>query len=216
MHENWLNRKNEDWSNHNLDTIIDFGRVYEDLGLSPHDFSGTILAGGVGGFVPERAFFCSPESKFKQLQSWVNQLVICDENFYHHSTNFREPIVNQILYEGSGQEINDNKIVDIIGSFWEVLENIDLFYDAITFCRIPDLPDQLTTNKIALLIHKLNSGGMALLSGSYRYHDANLTDITKLINRLSGVRANLTQLTDGGDLCNRGVDGHYGIVIRKS
>lgn len=212
----------ETWSNSSADSlshtemyIAQFGHVYENIGLKTTDFRGTVLTAGVGGMFPERFFICSPGSKYRHLYPGVDKLVLCDENYYPRFKVLDEEINHQILYEEGEQEIALGRVVSLQDSIWRILQFTDLSYDALTFCRIPDLPDQLGYENLLLLVSKLNAGGLALLSGSFKYQGIDLNQIVKTLNSIKGINATLKQLTDGGDLCNVGYGGHYGVVIRK-
>jgi hypothetical protein len=101
----------------------------------------------------------------------------------------------------------------IQGSIWEVLE-LGLKFNAITFCRIPDLPDQIKEDCIAIITDGLLPGGVALLSSSRRYEERDLINICKE-SRDPNLDITLKRLNSVGDPLDSANEGHFGLVIRK-
>lgn len=216
VERNWL-RQSAEVMGQTERMVAEFASVYRDLGLSQNDFAGTVLAAGVEPIFPERAFICSPSSRYKEIHPWVKKLVLCDVDHYERYGILKEPVTIQIPYEEGEQEIADGKVVSIQDSIWEILKIIKLNYDAITFCRVPDLPHQLRGERLQLIADRLKPGGLALLSGSfaYEYEDMDLAQFVNIANSIPRINATLHKLVSGGDPLNLGHGGHYAVVIRK-
>jgi hypothetical protein len=193
-------------SDRTLQKLSQFGGVYESLNLLHNDFAGAVLMAGVGPLFPERVFVCSPESNFKQLLPEVTKLVCCEANY----EVFEDIPAVKVSSQNQGIEY-------IPGDMWTVLKRDKQTYDAITFCRIPDLPRQLGEGRIFTIIDKLNPGGIALLSGSRFYDNYDINEIAESIamqRKIAGVE--VQELVDTADGMNTGNGGHFGVVIRMA
>jgi hypothetical protein len=199
-----------------------FGDTFAALNLAPSDFQGDLLFAGVGPLFPERVFFADPKSKYKKMRKGVSSFVAVDMDYLSSPEDYIFPGVDRYSLPnyapGEGEVLNINSAnAFICGSFWGVLEQVERMYDTITFCRVPNLPDQIADDGLALIANRLKPGGKAILSGPERCLYNKLSDQAEQARKKLGVSARVENLYAVADLFNyMGESGHAALVLEKN
>lgn len=200
-----------------------FGDTFAALSLKPQDFQGDLLFAGIGPLFPERVFFADPKAKYKKMRKGVNSFIGVEFEFSSVPEDYVYPDAERHVlpsyppdYEADPLNITTNAAF-ICGSLWEVLDKVDRQYNAITFCRVPSLPDQIGSDGLELIFRRLKPGGKAILSGPERSLNNKLSDQAEHARKKFGVQSRVEPLYAVADLFNyMGESGHFALVIEKN